>query len=94
MKYASCDADQCCQHLVDSLRNQRWADAESALTRLDFVCHYGASRPSWRGIHNLTHCLRHAITTAMQQAPESFQLLAAIEEAATYDPNFPERIDA
>jgi hypothetical protein len=86
-RYDTMSADQCCQLLVDSLRKQRWADAEAALTRLDFVCHYGSSRPSWRGIQNLTHSLRHAITTAMQHAPDGFGLLTAIEESHTYDPS-------
>jgi len=76
-------SDNQCSIFLRSLREGRWDIAENSLRELERVYHYAGSCPSWRGFHNLTHCLRHLIDEVTRSV-DNLPNLIDIEEA--YEP--------
>lgn len=77
-------ADQVVLKGMRALQRGDYSDFEDQLNELDRLSHYADCRPSWRGMHNLTHVMRSFVTQILldnhlKEKPK-FNLVAVGEE--------------
>lgn len=63
------ELDQLSERMIECARQHRWTEFETSLQRIEFVTHYGESRLSWRGIHNIGHIIRSLLSSHMAAFP-------------------------
>lgn len=70
------ELDLLTERMIECAREHRWRDFETALQRIEFVTHYGESRLTWRGVHNVGHIIRSLLSSHMAAFPATGLQLA------------------